>query len=228
MFGTHHPSWNMGWFGKLPSVGDFAGRGMPQPLQETVHGWTSSGMAALMQQYLEQWRDVYLAAPIWRFVINACIWDKTSLIGCIAPSLDRVGRCSPLLVLRSFDAKNINDVLPPKSHWLNRIDNALRRVVAEQIMVDSVFDILDQQKDVDASLAKTSNILTDLGIVDHTERRDEWFSWPDLSILFAERANRSFWWAEPSPKLPPRQVIHRGLPDDNLFCMLMSGELSNE
>jgi len=222
MFDSHHPSWGMGWFGKLPSVGDFAGRGIPQSLQETVHGWTSSGMAAFMRMYPEEWRDAYQLSPVWRFVINSSIWDKSSLIGCIAPSVDRVGRCSPLMVLRPFDADNIRNVLPPKSHWLYRIDAAIRRVVTEQILVDNVFDIFEQQKDIETNCVNTADILSDLGIVDHIEPQDEWFSWPDLSVLFAERANRSFWWAEPSPKLPPKQIIHRGLPNDALFCMLMS------
>jgi len=218
----------MGWFGKLPSVGDFAGRGIPQPLQEIVHGWTSSGMTALAKLYPREWRDAYLVSPVWHFVINPFIWDKSALVGCITPSLDKVGRCSPLLVLRSFNTERLNEVLPPKSRWLYRIDTVLRRIVAEQIMVESVLDILEQQNDFEDYLGNTGSILSELCIIDGTESQSEWFSWPDLFSLFSERADRSFWWAEPSPKLPPRQIIHRGLPDDSLFCLLMTGGLSNE
>ena len=228
MFSSNHSSWSMGWFGKLPSVGDFAGRGMPQPLQETIHGWTSSGMAALARKYPEEWRGFYLVSPVWHFVINPSVWDKSALIGCIAPSLDKVGRCSPLIALRSFDVKDINEVLPPKSRWLYRINTALRRIVAEQVLVDNVYDILEQQKDAEVSSSNTANILDDLGIVDSVqEYKTERLSWPDLPMLFPERADRSFWWAEPSPKLPPRQIIHRGLPDDSLFCLLMTGGSHN-
>jgi len=228
MLSSHHSSWSMGWFGKLPSVGDFAGRGIPQSLQGTVHEWTSSGMAALARMYPGEWRDIYLLSPVWYFVMNASIWDKNALMGCIAPSFDRVGRCSPLLALRSFDAKDINEVLPPKSRWLYKIDTVLRRIVAEKIMVENVFNILEQQNDIEANSDNTASILSDLGIIDGvTENRYGWFSWPDLSVLFAERADRSFWWTEPSPKLPPRQIIHRGSPDESLFCLLAARGFSN-
>ncbi|MDR1461646.1 MAG: type VI secretion system-associated protein TagF [Azoarcus sp.] len=218
----------MGWFGKLPSVGDFAGRGMPRHVQAAVHAWMSSGMAALVRTWSEEWRDAYLVSPVWHFAINADIWDKLALLGCIAPSIDKVGRCSPLIVLRSFDGPDAREVLPPESRWLYRVDAAIRRIIGERITVEGVNALLAQLMVHEPGQGYAKGILDDLSIGDTADGfRKAWFSWPDLPALFGERSSRSFWWAEPSPRQPPRQLIHRGVPDEDLFCLLMDGGMSS-
>ncbi|MDR0702334.1 MAG: type VI secretion system-associated protein TagF [Azoarcus sp.] len=231
MIGVFSPpshSHYMGWFGKLPSVGDFAGKGMPQSVQETVHAWMSSGMAALVRTWSEEWRSAYLVSPVWHFAINGGIWDKFALVGCIAPSIDRVGRCSPLIVLRSFGEADVRQVLPPESRWLYRVDAAIRRIIGECIAVGGVDGILAQLMAREAAQASGAGILDGLDIDDCAAPRKAWFSWPDLPALFGERTTRSFWWAEPSPRLPPRQLIHRGIPDEDLFCLLMDGGMFSD
>ncbi|MDR3213572.1 MAG: type VI secretion system-associated protein TagF [Azoarcus sp.] len=221
------PTHYMGWFGKLPSVGDFAGRGMPHLLQETAHAWMSSGMAALVRTWSVEWRDAYLVSPVWHFIVNAGTWDRHALIGCIAPSIDKVGRCSPLLALRSFDRSSVREVLPPENRWLYQLDAALRRIIGERTAVEDAHDLLTRL--LDNEEGQDSAVLAGLGI-DGIEPgvRKAWFSWPELPALFLERNDRSFWWAEPSPRLPPRQIIHCGAPDEHLFCLLMDGGMSNE
>ncbi|MDR1424973.1 MAG: type VI secretion system-associated protein TagF [Azoarcus sp.] len=221
----------MGWFGKLPAVGDFAGRGIPGTARETVHEWIASGMADLVREDPEDWRAAYLVSPVWHFVVNAGIWDQYALAGCIAPSIDKVGRFSPLLALRAFE-DDIDDILPPRSRWLYQIDAGLRRIIGERIAVEDVPGVLgltDAELEDGAAPEAVGGILSELGISDEAaDTHREWFSWPDLSALFRERNNRSFWWAEPSPHLPPRQIIHRGPPDDVLFCLLMGGGWLND
>ena len=214
----------IGWFGKLPSTGDFAGRGMPRALQEVVHDWISSGMAALACLHQEDWQDGYLVSPVWHFAVNSGIWDYPALVGCVAPSVDKIGRYSPLMVVRAFDRRDIALVLPPRSRWLYQVDEILRRVISERIAVEEVYDLLAQEAEAAAGQNSATGILDDLGIFDGSiDTAKAWFSWPDLPTLFAERNNRSFWWAEPSPKTPPRQIIHSGKPDGSLFCLLMDG-----
>jgi len=220
----------MGWFGKLPSTGDFAGRGMPRSLQEAVQDWISSGMAALACLHQEDWQDAYLVSPIWHFAVNSGIWDNPALVGCIAPSVDKIGRYSPLVAVRAFDRRDINQVLPPRSRWLYQVDETLRRVISERIAVEEVYDLLAQKLEAEAAADENSaaDILGDLGILDSTvDTSKAWFSWPELPALFTDRKDRSFWWAEPSPKSPPRQITHSGKPDNSLFCLLMDGGMNH-
>jgi type VI secretion system protein ImpM len=222
----------MGWFGKLPSVGDFAGKGMPFLLKETVHEWMSSGMAALAHSRPDDWQAAYLVSPVWHFIIGPGIWDKPPLVGCLAPSVDKVGRYSPLIVLRSFDKYKIFGVLPPESRWLYRVDTLLRRTIGERIPVDGLDSLLLQLVEAEKSgQNSTANILSDLGIgnagADSGTQKD-WFAWPELPGLFGERNDYSFWWSEPSSVHPLKQIVHCGTPDESLFCSLMDGGVPNE
>lgn len=215
----------VGWFGKLPAVGDFAGRGLPVGLREDVYGWFAAGMARLLEQYGEQWQEAFRLAPVWHFAMNAGVWDERALIGCVAPSVDRVGRCSPLIAMRSLESDGVDAHLPPQSDWSCKVESLLRRVISENLAVDSVqFELetsLALDKHLTSGVDSAAGILAELGIGD--EGSPNWFSWPDLPERFGERPRRSFWWAEPSPNKPPRQFIHNGAPDAELFELLMVG-----
>lgn len=215
----------VGWFGKLPAVGDFAGRGLPLDLREDVYGWFATGMARLLEQYGEQWQEAFRLAPVWHFAMSAGVWDERALVGCVAPSVDRVGRCSPLIAVRTIESDGIDAHLPPQSDWSCKVESLLRRVISESLAMDSL------QFELETSLASdmkptrgddsAAGTLVELGIGD--EGSPNWLPWPDLPQRFVERPRRIFWWAEPSPDKPPRQVIHNGVPDAELFELLMVG-----
>jgi len=215
----------IGWFGKLPVLGDFAGRELPLALREQIHAWCANGMERLAQQHGQSWKAAYQLAPVWHFAMNANIWEARALVGCIAPSTDRIGRCSPVLALRSIDAANIKDSLPPQNRWLYEVEALLRQVIRGELDVETIQPQLEEALAADRTPAQVGDsagdILADLGIVPGD--KPAWFSWPDLAERFSERKGRSFWWAEPSPRQPPRQIIHNGAPDDDLFELLMAG-----
>ena len=220
----------LGWYGKLPVAGDFVARGLPTGLTRQVGDWFAEGMDQLASAGGEGWRPAYRLSPIWHFVMNRALWDERPLMGCVAPSQDRVGRCSPVLALRSIEPDRIEAALPPVSAWLYEVDELLRQVIADAMPIDSVLQGLDNALRTEMAQAggdSAGQILTELGIAERSASpRQAWFSWPDLPELFLERQQRSFWWAEPSPKQPPRQIIHNGPPDAELFCLLMGGWIS--
>lgn len=230
-----HGAYFVGWQGKIPSVGDFASRGLADDFQRTVHTWLSQGMQGLSLKYPDEWRQAYLLAPVWHFVIPAGVWHARALQGCLAPSLDKVGRLSPLLMVRSFDSRCLDEVLPPATDWPYRVDARLRQAIGQGLAVEAVLKDLEvpfSPKSSPHHAHAAQHILKDLGIAQESaqalaqgEGQKHWFSWPDLNRLFADRVDRSFWWAEPSPKQPPRQIIHSGSPDAELFILLMGGTL---
>lgn len=173
----------------------------------------------------EAWKAAYQLAPVWHFAMNAHIWDARPLVGCVAPSMDRIGRCSPMLALRSVDGTRMKEHLPPQSRWLFEVETLLRQVIRGALSVDAIQPELEAALEADSMQRRegssAGDILADLGIA--TDGNPNWFSWPDLTERFTERKGRSFWWAEPSPRQPPRQIIHNGAPDDDLFELLMAG-----
>jgi type VI secretion system protein ImpM len=92
-----------GWYGKLPSLGDFASRRLPQEWIAQWDGWLAEGLHQLREAAPETWLDDYLASPAWRFaLLPGSLPDGSGeglRVGVMIPSVDRVGRYFPLVVV---------------------------------------------------------------------------------------------------------------------------------
>ena len=90
-----------GWYGKIPSLGDFASRRLPAEFIGTWDRWLQHSMAASRATLGERWLDAYMTSPIWRFALMPQTVDAGAWAGLLMPSIDRVGRHFPLtLALR--------------------------------------------------------------------------------------------------------------------------------
>jgi type VI secretion system protein ImpM len=85
-----------GFYGKLPSLGDFVTRRLPAQLIQPWDQWLRASLAASQAQLAQGWLDHYLTSPIWRFVLSPAIAGQTGWAGVLMPSVDRVGRYFPL------------------------------------------------------------------------------------------------------------------------------------
>lgn len=88
-----------GWFGKLPSLGDFASRRLPPDFLDGWDGWLARELGQWQAAAPAQWRDAYLHGPSWRFVLGAGALPgpagRSLWAGTLMPSVDRVGRYFP-------------------------------------------------------------------------------------------------------------------------------------
>lgn len=93
----HEPGQLPGWFGKLPGLGDFAHRRMPEAFRELWDHWLQHGFARLRQQH-EDWTQRYLEGPLWFFVLAPQVAGPRPWVGVLMPSVDGVGRYFPFTV----------------------------------------------------------------------------------------------------------------------------------
>ncbi len=90
-------SLSIGWYGKIPSLGDFISRSLPANFIDIWDTWLQKAMATSREQLGEQWLDLYLTSPIWRFILMPDVCGNTNLwAGILMPSIDKVGRHFPL------------------------------------------------------------------------------------------------------------------------------------
>ncbi|MEM1432643.1 MAG: type VI secretion system-associated protein TagF [Pseudomonadota bacterium] len=87
-----------GFYGKLPSKGDFVRRNLPPSLVEDCDSWLQQAMVASRERLGDRWLDTYLTSPIWRFVLGPDCLGSEAWCGAIMPSVDRVNRYFPLLI----------------------------------------------------------------------------------------------------------------------------------
>jgi hypothetical protein len=59
-----------GWYGKLPSLGDFASRRVEGDFIEPWDLWLGERLQALRDARGEAWLDAYLHSPPWRFLLG--------------------------------------------------------------------------------------------------------------------------------------------------------------
>jgi len=92
-----------GWYGKLPALGDFASRRLAPEWIAQWDGWLADGLHQLREAAPETWLNDYLASPAWRFaLLPGSLPDGSGeglRVGVMIPSVDRVGRYFPLVVI---------------------------------------------------------------------------------------------------------------------------------
>jgi type VI secretion system protein ImpM len=110
-----------GWYGKLPSLGDFASRRLPPLFVEPWDDWLATSLASWRASDAA-WLEAYLAAPPLRFALGAGVLFEQSpgYAGVLMPSVDRVGRYFPLTVARPRAA----DQSTAPAAWLAALEGA--------------------------------------------------------------------------------------------------------
>jgi type VI secretion system protein ImpM len=92
-----------GWFGKLPGMGDFAHRRLPEGFRSVWDQWLQRGMARLRDRHAD-WTERYLEAPVWCFVLGARVVGDRGWMGVLMPSVDGVGRYFPFALAVELSA----------------------------------------------------------------------------------------------------------------------------
>jgi len=92
-----------GWFGKLPGMGDFAHRRLPESFRSVWDQWLQRGLARLKDRH-DDWTSHYLEAPIWCFALGPNVVGEGAWIGVLMPSVDGVGRYFPFTIAVALDA----------------------------------------------------------------------------------------------------------------------------
>lgn len=91
-----------GWFGKLPGMGDFAHRRLPEAFRQRWDHWLHDGLMQLRERHAN-WTRRYLEAPLWCFVLGRGVASDRCWLGVLMPSVDGVGRYFPFTVAVAFD-----------------------------------------------------------------------------------------------------------------------------
>lgn len=128
------------WYGKLPSLGDFASRRVPDAFVQAWDEWLQRGMAhARAQLGDDAWLARYLVAPIRRFWLAPQLLDDTAWAGLLMPSVDRVGRHFPLTLL----APGAGLAQAIAAHeWFAQLDATARRVLDTEYTVEAFEEAL--------------------------------------------------------------------------------------
>lgn len=109
------PMPSAGFFGKLPSAGDFVQRRLPASFVDAWDRHFEGAVAASREALGERWHEVWQASPAWRFLLAPGACGDSAWIGVTGPARDRVGRCFPMVIAAAVAV----DSLPEARGWLD-------------------------------------------------------------------------------------------------------------
>jgi len=103
----------LGWFGKIPSLGDFTGRGLPPSFVDAWDSWLSLELSQTRALWADDWARAYRAAPVICFSLGPDVIDAQAWHGVMLASVDRVEREFPFTLAQSRAAQ----LTPPQRSW---------------------------------------------------------------------------------------------------------------
>ena len=230
---------DVGFYGKLPSHGDFLRRRTSDAFVEAWDGWLRQCIADSRATLGEHWLEVYLTSPAWRFICAPGACGPASVMGVTAPSVDRVGRYFPLTVVAELPPAT---PLLATASWAAPFFDEAERLIVETLAADDVdFDLFDDRViDLAATLEQSrraprtvldpaaSTLLTDdapiwqvsIGSSSHLASVFEQLLSQQLSALYRPL---TLWWTEGSANVEPSCLLLRGLPHPAAFAAFLDG-----
>lgn len=230
---------DVGFYGKLPTHGDFLRRRTSDAFVAGWDAWLQAGMAASQATLGERWLDVYLTSPAWRFVCAAGACGPAPVAGVLVPSIDRVGRYFPLTIVAQLspDIPVVSVAMQAPSFF----------AAAEQLLVDTLavenvnFERFDARvADLRAELAHVGGAVAEVALppaaASLLQGGANWQlpidSTGDLATVFAQLLSRQMegayqplvlWWTEGSAMVDPNCLIGAGLPSPPTFGAFLDG-----
>jgi len=121
----------VGFFGKVPSLGDFVSRRLPRQFIEPWDQWLQSSLRASQDSLGDKWLSLFLVSPLWRFAIGPGICGNTAWAGVMMPSVDRVGRYYPLTLAQPVPSDALMGLFLPETAWFSQLEDAALSVLSE-------------------------------------------------------------------------------------------------
>jgi len=130
-----------GCYGKVPALGDFFSRRLPQEFVGAWDAWLQGALEGSRIDLGERWEDGYFTAPIWRFALASHVCGENGWAGVLMPSVDKVGRAFPLTVAAAVsEPAQIAQALFGPQHWYARIEE----IALSALSMEAHVEALDQ------------------------------------------------------------------------------------
>ena len=192
-----------GYFGKVPSKGDFIYSGVDPEARKVLFDWQEAVLTVSREQLCEEWVNKFLNAPIWHFAMTYALDETKSHIGTMIPSVDNSGRYFFFTLIREVETSALG-------YWLNKDWSKESEITILQVLEDE-FD-LAQWKPTFCKEYQPLDILgtnwanQDEAVSDHLvlkrEETDELEQWVQ-ALVDSSYLNPIYWWTEGSYCVEP-------------------------
>jgi len=233
------PSTEVGFYGKLPSHGDFLRRRVSDAFIAAWDAWLQECLAATRATLGDAWLEIYLTSPAWRLACAPGVLGPKPLVGVMVPSVDRVGRYFHLALVAELP--NGTDPVTAATKATAFFD-AAEQLAIETLEADPVdferfdedvaglrselgpFDVAAVALDGSAGDVLKGDVPAQWHIPLATPPRPgdvlEQLLSRHLSALYEPLV---LWWTSGSAIVEPSFLISKGLPEPSTFAALLDG-----
>lgn len=128
-----------GYYGKLPSYGDFITKRLPQDFIKPWDEFLQVGIAAAKERLPQEWLTHYLNCPPWKFVLGGGICGEQPVAGVTIPSCDRVGRYFNFTLATMLPMyTSPTEFLVRHFDWLNALEDLALAALDEELDQDAI------------------------------------------------------------------------------------------
>jgi type VI secretion system protein ImpM len=226
-----------GYYGKVPTNGDFVSRGLPINFINPWDIWLQKAIYTSRQQLGEKWLSFYMTSPLYSFILSPGICGERAWLGILMPSVDKVGRHYPMTIgLMNNAATNIFEALIKYGDWFKEAGLMALSCLKEEFILDSFYLHISQLAPNDAAhppkrtntpLAQMNNFSFPAAFRKPIRSISDV---PDiLPALFGKLpidhcSTYSVWWTEGSDHVSPSLLICAGLPPVDGFVAMFDGK----
>jgi type VI secretion system protein ImpM len=214
-----------GLYGKLPCLGDFVRRGLPDDFVAPWDDWLQEGLLESRRRLGESWQEIYLSSPLWRFVLPAGFYGSTAWAGVLMPSVDRVGRCFPLAAAAPLgEGAQPFAIVRHQGAWFAQLEELLLAALDHRPEdLESFWNALAGLSSGDLGPSPVlAAVLNGNGAwvgLPSVEAADEAF----IPLLGSWAGGKSIWWTSGSQLVPPGLWLHPAPPRPETYAALLDG-----
>ena len=229
----------VGFYGKLPSHGDFLRRRVSDAFVRVWDAWLQESMSASQAALGTRWLDTYLTSPVWRFACAGGIVGSDPMIGLMVPSVDRVGRYFHLTIVVNLPQDL--DIAFAAATFGDFFEHA-QRLVIDTLAADRVdFERFDEEvaalhETIEPLFTRPRTLLDPMAAKILEDGDSAWqipIGSPSevsaaLEQIFSLNLRRLYdplvvMWTDGSAAVEPTCLLVRGLPRPEAFAALLDG-----
>lgn len=219
-----------GLFGKLPAHGDFIHRNLPSTFINVWDEWLQHFISGSREQMGQEWLDIYLTSPIWRFVLSEGVVDQHAWAGILIPSVDKVGRYFPFSVVRKLpDQTNPLEFLSIQNDWFENVEEVVLQALQGEFEVDDLMtqiNALQLNQNFEYRRAAYLNEKPTAVVNKVNDAQSPASAYANLldAFLLHSIASYSFWSTQGSEHVTPCAFTSQGLPPVNGISAMLDGQ----
>lgn len=223
-----------GYYGKIPTHGDFIHKNIPPSFIELWDQWLQSVLYESRMTFGEKWHDYYLTTPIIEYFLAPNICGEKAWIGVLMPSVDRVGRYFPLTICQAVTQQEIVHPLLFEKHraWFNYATKLALSCLNDDFKLSKLHADLPKLaqlmlNNIEQQVNKNPHIKTYQNTAWRIPLTNNLPDYLDLYSQILQQSAYSLWRNTGSEDIQESLVIAQGLPPSKSMLAMLEGHWSS-